>query len=168
LAWYKKVHNIRYVALRYFNAAGYDPIIKAPEREPTNLLPILMEAVVGKRDHATIFGDDYDTPDGTCIRDYIHVTDLADAHVKAIDYLNNNEEGIFNLGTGKGTSVCECIDAALRLGTFTVITAKRRPGDPAIHYTDATRAQQELGWTPKYSDMDTILKSMHAVYKNRT
>ncbi len=166
LDWHGRLKHVRYAALRYFNAVGFDPDgrLTTPEKDPQNLLPILFEAADGQRDGVTIFGDDYDTPDGTCLRDYIHVTDLADAHVKALQHLGDKGL-ILNLGTGKALSVRECVDAVQRIHDFPVTVGPRRRGDPAVVYADATRARTVLGWTPTHSDLPTIVETMARVHK---
>lgn len=164
LTWYAQLLDMRAASLRYFNAVGCDPEgrIVVREPQPENLFPIVLEAAAGERDKVTIFGDDYDTEDGTCVRDYVHVTDLADAHVRAIEHLEDHAgHHIFNLGTGSGLSVRECVDAALELfGEFPVEIGPRRPGDPAASYADASLAERVLGWTPRIVDLKEILRSM--------
>ncbi|MBN1697186.1 MAG: UDP-glucose 4-epimerase GalE [Spirochaetales bacterium] len=171
LSWYDRLKTIRYASLRYFNAAGYDPKgrIHGLEKNPANLLPIIMEVAVGKRNILEIFGDDYDTPDGTCIRDYIHVTDLADAHVKAIDYIAGNDESlIVNLGSGMGISVMEMYETAEKV-TGKNIPSKitgRRPGDPAVLFASSDYAGSLLGWKTSLSDIKTLIESTWNVYQS--
>jgi UDP-glucose 4-epimerase len=160
---FEKKYRMRHVALRYFNAAGADPdglIGEKHEPEP-HLIPIVYQAALGQRENVMIFGNDYDTPDGTCIRDYIHVNDLADAHLRALDYLEKgNPSTMINLGTGDGNSVMEIIDKAGRI-TGKEIPVKitgRRAGDPARLVADNRKAKELLGWRPRYS-IDDILKS---------
>ena len=173
LKWYDKLKNIRFASLRYFNAAGYDinGKIKGLERNPQNLLPIVMETACGIRKEMFIFGDDYDTKDGTGIRDYIHVNDLAVAHILACKYvIKNNKSIIVNLGSEKGLSVKEIIAMAEKI-TKRKINAnvtQRRLGDPAIMLASSKKAKEILGWEPKYSDCETLIKSMWDVYKNKT
>ncbi len=157
-------HDIRSVALRYFNAAGADldhETGKSHDPE-THLIPLVMDAASGRRPDVTIFGTDYPTPDGTCIRDYIHVSDLADAHVKALQALEQGSpSGAYNLGNERGFSVREVIDAVERL-TGLRVPAKlgdRRSGDPARLIGDASRAHRELGWEPRLSELDQIIRS---------
>lgn len=166
LFWHARLHGMRAVSLRYFNAVGCDPRLRIREHEPENLFPILLEAAAHERDGVTIFGDDYDTLDGTCVRDYVHVSDLADAHVSALSYAERNDgHRVFNLGTGSGLSVRECVDSALRLfGSFDVNVGKRRAGDPAIAYADPERAKRELDWEARIRDIDTMLSSMAPAY----
>ena len=166
--WYDQLKGLKFAALRYFNAAGYDPEgkIRGLEQKPENLLPRVMEAALGQRD-LKVFGNDYDTRDGTCIRDYVHVTDLARAHVMALDYITKNDKSLtVNLGTEKGTTVKEIIDAARRITGKEIPSedVERRPGDPACLYATSKRAKELLGWEPKYSDVDTLVKTTWEVY----
>jgi UDP-glucose 4-epimerase len=171
LGWYEKLRGIRYACLRYFNAAGYDVknTIKGLEQNPANLLPVIMETACGMRSELQIFGNDYDTPDGTCIRDYIHVSDLAIGHAAALDYISkNNKSLIVNLGSETGCSVTEVLETARRV-TEKPIPAKitgRRPGDPAKLTASSALARQLLGWEAKYSDMETLIRTSWEVYKN--
>ena len=170
MAWYEKLKGLKFAALRYFNAAGYDPegVLYGLEKNPANLLPIVMEVACGKRDKMKIFGNDYPTRDGTCIRDYIHVTDLASAHVLALDYISSRKESLtLNLGTGNGITVTEMVDAARRI-TGKEIKAEyveRRPGDPAQLTAKSDLAKEKLGWEAKYSDVDTLIGSTYSAYK---
>ena len=169
LEWYSKLKGINYSALRYFNAAGYDieGEISGLEQNPANLIPVVMETACGIRKQMSVFGDDYDTPDGTCIRDYVHVTDLADAHVKALDYIAKNNANLkLNLGSEVGTSVKEVIDIARKI-TGKTIDAKiveRRPGDPSELYATSKQALEILGWKAHNSDMETIIKTTWDAY----
>ena len=170
MAWYDQLKGMRFAALRYFNAAGYDPEgeIRGLEQNPANLLPRVMEVAAGMKDEMKVFGTDYDTRDGTCIRDYVHVTDLARAHVMALDYITKNDKSLtVNLGTEKGTTVKEIIDAARRITGKPIPSedVERRPGDPACLYATSKRAKELLGWEPKYSDVDTLVKTTWEVYK---
>ena len=166
LGWHARLSDLASVSLRYFNAVGCDARIRIREAQPENLFPILLEAAAGERERVTIFGDDYDTPDGTCVRDYVHVSDLADAHVRALDHLASNEGSfVFNLGTGSGLSVRECVDAALRLfGPFPVRVGPRRAGDPPVSYAQSGLARRALGWTARITDIDAMLASMAPAY----
>ncbi len=169
MGWYDKLKNLKFAALRYFNAAGYDPegVIYGLERNPANLLPVMMEVACGKRDKLKVFGNDYDTRDGTCIRDYIHVTDLASAHVLALEYIAKNKKSLtLNLGTGNGITVTEMLEATRRI-TGKEIPAEyvgRRAGDPAQLTASSKLAKEVLGWEPKYSDVDTLIKSTYDAY----
>nr|VFJ53789.1 MAG: UDP-arabinose 4-epimerase [Candidatus Kentron sp. FM]VFJ65404.1 MAG: UDP-arabinose 4-epimerase [Candidatus Kentron sp. FM]VFK08578.1 MAG: UDP-arabinose 4-epimerase [Candidatus Kentron sp. FM] len=162
LSDFRIAHGLRSMALRYFNAAGADPegeIGEAHDPE-THLIPLLLQSALGQRSATTIFGDDYDTPDGTCIRDYIHVTDLARAHVLALQALEQGaDSGAYNLGNGQGFSVREIIEHAGRVTgcPIPVEIGPRRAGDPPRLIGDASRMRKELGWQPRYSDPDTIL-----------
>ena len=159
---FDKAYGLKSVCLRYFNAAGANPEGKLGERhEPeTHLIPLILQAAAGRREAITVFGDDYDTPDGTCIRDYIHVTDLADAHARALDFLiAEQQSAIFNLGNGAGFSVREVIEAARRVTgrDIQVRLAPRRAGDPARLVADAGRARDLLGWQPRHSALERII-----------
>ena len=169
LHWYSKLKGIRFAALRYFNAAGYDPKrrIMGLERNPANLLPIIMETAVGIRKEMAIFGDNYDTLDGTGIRDYIHVSDLAKAHLKAMDYLQQKKDNlILNLATGEGFSVLDVINNAKKVTDADVPfkVVPRRPGDPAKLVAVSKLAKVKINWESEYSDIETILKSMWEIY----
>ncbi|MFZ5428338.1 MAG: UDP-glucose 4-epimerase GalE [Thermodesulfobacteriota bacterium] len=155
-------YGIRHAALRYFNAAGADPDCEIGEdHDPeTHLIPLVIAATQGRRGHVEIYGTDYDTPDGTCIRDYIHVTDLAVAHIQALEYLQDKDESlIVNLGTGNGQTVREVIRAVEKVsGKATPVKeGPRRPGDPPGLYAYADKAYKLLGWKPQYGDIETIV-----------
>jgi UDP-glucose 4-epimerase len=159
---YSAAYGLKYAALRYFNAAGADPDGTLAERHSpeTHLIPIVLEAAAGKRGPVTVFGTDYDTPDGTCIRDYIHVSDLCEAHLATLDYLERGgASGAFNLGTGVGHSVKEVITAAERVSgrAVPVIYGPRRAGDPARLVASAARAEQHLGWRARRPLLDDII-----------
>ncbi|HEV8680826.1 MAG TPA: UDP-glucose 4-epimerase GalE [Stellaceae bacterium] len=162
LHWYAAAYGLRYVALRYFNAAGADPDGEiGEEHEPeTHLIPLALRAALGAGDPLQIFGTDYPTPDGTAIRDYIHVSDLADAQVRALGYLaDGGDSAALNLGTGSGCSVREVIAAVERIAGRKVPRREvtRRPGDPPELVADPALARAALGWQPRYSDIDTII-----------
>lgn len=178
LQWYSRLKGLRYAALRYFNAAGYDTLgrITGLEQNPANLLPVIMEAAAGLRAGLKVFGTDYPTEDGTCIRDYIHVSDLASAHRLAAETLlaGDAREGgdgniTVNLGTGEGLSVLEILESsrAITGRAIPAEMAERRPGDPAVLYAKAERAFAVLGWEPCFSDRDTIVASTWEVYRSR-
>ena len=157
-------YGSRHVTLRYFNAAGADPDCEIGEaHDPeTHLIPLIIETALGRRPHVQVFGTDYPTPDGTAIRDYVHVTDLADAHVKALEHLLSGGESVsLNLGTGRGYSVDEVIGAVERLigRDVPVKRVDRRPGDPPALVADATRARAVLQWSPMHSDLSEITRS---------
>lgn len=170
LDWYDRLKGISFVSLRYFNAVGYDAsgAVCGLEQNPQNLLPVIMEVATGVRPELSIFGNDYPTPDGTCIRDYIHVTDLASAHVLAIEHLASGKESQkLNLATGSGHSVLEMLQATERIigRTLPHRFAPRRPGDPAILIANADKATAVLGWHPQHSDLENIIKTTWAVYQ---
>lgn len=160
---YASAYGLHSVCLRYFNAAGADPDGQLGERHDpeTHLIPLILQAASGRRSHVTVFGEDYDTPDGTCVRDYIHVEDLAQAHWLALRYLvARRQSGAFNLGNGNGYSIREVIDAVKRVTgrQFRVEFGPRRAGDPAILVADSRQAQQELGWRPRFASLDDIVR----------
>ena len=162
LHWYGVAHGLKWVALRYFNAAGADPEGEIGEvHDPeTHLIPLIIQAALGKRPQINIFGSDYDTPDGTAIRDYIHVADLADAHLKALQHLSKGGENIaLNLGTSQGNSVREVIGAVEKVSGKKVPQneVSRRAGDPPALVADSKQAQKILQWKPQYSSMETIV-----------
>jgi len=171
LSWFSRLRNMRYAGLRYFNAAGYDPDgeVRGLEKEPNNLLPLVLETLLGWRENLEVYGTDYDTEDGSCIRDYIHVSDLADAHLRALNFLEEHDEDlVLNLGTSKGISVLEILDAARKVSgmDLPVILSDRRPGDPAVVLASAEKAERLLEWSPAFSDVETILKTMLAAYRS--
>ncbi len=168
--WYDRLKGIKYVSLRYFNAVGYDEDgdVRGLENNPQNLLPIVMEVANGSREKMKIFGNDYPTRDGTCIRDYIHVTDLGTAHAAAISYLGKAEESqVFNLGTSEGISVLEMVNKTEELigRKINYEFAPRRPGDPAVITASAEKAAKVLGWKAEHSAVDNIILSTWQVYK---
>jgi len=158
LAWCGRTGGARTVSLRYFNASGATERYGEDHDPETHLIPIVIEAALGRREYVEVFGEDYDTPDGTCVRDYIHIVDLARAHMLALE---SRESGAFNLGTGAGYSVRQVIEAARRVTgrEIPARTAARRPGDPARLVAAGDRARRILKWEPKRSDLDTILGS---------
>lgn len=170
LRWYDRLKGLRYAALRYFNAAGYDPdgAIQGLEQTPANLLPIIMEAASGIRNGFEIFGEDYDTPDGTCIRDYIHVSDLARAHILSLEYIMKTDSSItVNLGSENGYSVKEMLSMAEEI-TGKKIAHKvsgRRLGDPAKLLASSEKAKRLLNWKPVLSDSKSLLQTMWNVYQ---
>ena len=167
---YDRAYGLKYVSLRYFNAAGADPDSEIGEWHlpETHLIPLILDVALKKRGAIKIFGTDYDTSDGTCIRDYIHVTDLAVAHILAFEYLiNGNSSNSFNLGSGRGYSVKEVIEKAVSITDkkIDIINDKRRPGDPAVLISAAEKAGKILGWRPKYDDLDAILETAWGWHK---
>lgn len=164
LAWYDRAYDFRSVSLRYFNAAGADPEGECGEHHDpeTHLIPIAIAVARGERPALEVLGTDYDTPDGTCVRDYVHVSDLADAHVSALAHLERGGATIaLNLGTGRGHSVREVIRAVEAVSgvTLTVRDSPRRPGDPATLVADAARAREVLGFAPRHTDLSAIVET---------
>ena len=163
LADYANAYGWGYAALRYFNAAGAsaEGEIGEDHQPETHLIPIILQVALGQRQHVSVFGDDYPTPDGTCIRDYIHVDDLATAHLAALDRLDSGTEMKLNLGTGQGASVHEVIEACRRVTGHPIPTevSERRPGDPPTLVADASLARQTLDWQPEYTDVESIVES---------
>jgi UDP-glucose 4-epimerase len=154
--------GLKSVSLRYFNAAGADPAGRLGERHDpeTHLIPLVLQAARGRRPHISVFGRDYDTPDGTCVRDYIHIEDLCQAHWLALQHLmKEGASDAFNLGNGTGFSVQQVIDTAQRVTgrSIPVVNAPRRAGDPAVLVADGRRARENLGWVPAYPDLQTII-----------
>ncbi|MFZ4616163.1 MAG: UDP-glucose 4-epimerase GalE [Rectinemataceae bacterium] len=173
LAWYDRLKGMRYAALRYFNAAGYDSRgrIAGLERNPANLLPVVMEVAAGMRPAIQVFGDDYDTKDGTGVRDYVHVSDLARGHVAALEWIAKNDRSLtVNLGSEEGISVKEMLESARRI-TGRPIKADfvgRRPGDPARLVASSALARETLGWTARDSDVDTLVRTTWDAYRSHT
>jgi UDP-glucose 4-epimerase len=164
LRWYEEAHDFRYISLRYFNAAGADPGGELGEAHypETHLIPRILEVALGSRPFIEIYGIDYDTPDGTCIRDYIHVIDLAQAHILALEALMNGTPGrVYNLGNQRGFSVREVVDSARMVTghSIPVRESSRRQGDPPVLVASSERIKKELGWRPQYDDLKTILET---------
>jgi UDP-glucose 4-epimerase len=178
LGWFQRIHGLRSISLRYFNVAGAPEgpsgVTRGEAHEPeTHLIPLVLDVALGRRSSIRIYGQDYPTPDGTCIRDYIHVSDLADAHLLALDALGSAEDHgdrlIFNLGNGQGFSVLEVIESARRV-TGHPIPAElhpRRPGDPAVLVAGSAKAIRELGWKPRYTTLDEIIRTAWAWHQKR-
>lgn len=170
LSDFSVAYGIKYCPLRYFNAAGADPDAETGENHnpESHLIPLVLDAALGRRDNIKIFGTDYDTPDGTCVRDYIHVNDLSDAHILALEYLmNGGESTAFNLGNGNGYSVREIINTAEKVVGHRIPTveAARRPGDPDTLVGSANKARKILGWNPKLADIETIVSTAYKWHK---
>ena len=171
MKWVSSQHDIRYVSLRYFNVAGAwrDGTIGEDHKVETHLIPLILQVPLGKREHITIYGDDYPTKDGTCIRDYIHVEDLARAHILALEYLRKGgESNIFNLGSGDGYSVMEMITAARTVTGHPIpaVVGERRPGDPARLVADSAKAARILNWKPEIVSMQDIIASAWKWHKS--
>ncbi len=169
---YRKAYGINYCCLRYFNAAGADPEGELGESHmpETHLIPLILDAASGKRESISIFGTDYPTKDGTCIRDYIHVSDLADAHIRALEYLiKGGESSCFNLGNGNGDSVRHVIEVAKQVTgrEIKVKEEKRRAGDPPVLIGSAEKAEKVLGWEPKYAEIETIMEHAWKWHENK-
>ncbi|KAF6578598.1 UDP-glucose 4-epimerase GalE [Paenibacillus sp. EKM212P] len=162
MSWFDRVLGIKYVSLRYFNAAGAHESGKIGEdhRPESHLIPLVLQTALKQRPHIAVFGEDYATPDGTCVRDYIHVSDLADAHVRAVNYLREgNDSNVFNLGNGQGFSVKEVIETARKVTglDIPVVTEPRRAGDPAILVASSDKARSVLGWSPARTQLEDII-----------
>lgn len=169
--WTSKAHSLRYVSLRYFNACGAHKsgVIGEAHAPETHLIPLILQVPNGQREHIAIYGSDYPTEDGTCIRDYIHVTDLAMAHILAVEYLmEGNESNIFNLGNGVGFSVKEVIDVAREVSSHPIPVKmdERRAGDPAVLIASSEKAKNILRWKPQYQDLGTIIQTAWNWHKN--
>ncbi len=162
MKWTDKAHGIKNIALRYFNVAGAQGDIGEDHEPETHLIPLILKVALGQRDQISIFGEDYDTPDGTCIRDYIHVQDLVEAHILAIDHLEKGGgSGVYNLGNGNGFSVKEVIDAARKVTGHPIPakTERRRDGDPAVLVASSEKAFKELKWKPTYTSIEGIIET---------
>jgi len=161
LAWFHRIHGLRYASLRYFNAAGAAGEFGEDHVPESHLIPLTLQVALGKREHIAIYGTDYETPDGTCVRDYIHVSDLATAHLLALEGLRNHDKLIYNLGNGRGFSVREVLET-VRTVTGHAIPAKeapRRPGDPAVLVAASDRIKRELNWQPQFPSLESIVAS---------
>jgi UDP-glucose 4-epimerase len=161
LEWFNRIHGFRYASLRYFNAAGSNGKSGEDHSPESHLIPLVLQAAQGKREQVKIYGTDYPTEDGTCVRDYIHVGDLANAHVLALEALQKRDRLIYNLGSGTGFSVREVIDASRRITGKQIVAVEspRRPGDPAILVASSRRIRTELGWTPQFPGLADIIAS---------
>jgi UDP-glucose 4-epimerase len=158
---------LKFNAFRYFNAAGASERLGEHHRHESHLIPIIIQVTLGQRKVLQVFGNDYPTKDGTCVRDYIHVIDLAQAHILALDNLDRHPNGKYNLGNGHGFSVLEVIETAGKITDVHIQYqfAPRRPGDPAVLVASSEHAQQELGWKPKYNDLETIFSTVWGWHK---
>ena len=162
LAWFHRIHGLRYASLRYFNAAGASRPDQGEAHQPeTHLIPRILEVALGRAQHVNIFGTDYPTPDGTCIRDYIHVSDLARAHLLALQALEHSSPLIYNLGNGQGFSVRQVVEVARQITghPVPVIESPRRAGDPAVLIASSETIRRDLGWQPRFPDLKTIVES---------
>jgi len=169
LQWFHRIHGLRYASLRYFNAAGAAAADRGEAHQPeTHLIPRILGVALGRQKHVDIFGTDYPTADGTCVRDYIHVSDLADAHLLALNGLEHSGRLIYNLGNGQGFSVREVIEGARRVTghAIPVVESPRRAGDPAILIASSEKIRRELNWKPKFPKLEDILKSAWQWHKN--
>ena len=161
LDWYDRAYGLRYISLRYFNAAGASEKSGEAHDPETHLIPLILDVAMGKKEEIQVFGTDYDTPDGTCIRDYIHVLDLAKAHVIALQNLDGKKPRVYNLGNDDGDSIYQVIEAARQVTghPLPAVSAPRRSGDPARLTATSARIRSELGWVPDYPDLQTIIKT---------
>jgi UDP-glucose 4-epimerase len=158
LNWYREIYDMQAVYLRYFNACGATEKFGEDHDPETHIIPIVLQVALGQRDKVMMYGDDYDTPDGTCVRDYIHIVDLAQAHILAV---TSDASGPFNLGNGTGYSVKDIVETARRVTGHAIPAeiAERRPGDPDRLVADAARARDVLGWNPAYPELESIISS---------
>jgi UDP-glucose 4-epimerase len=168
LAWFHVAHGLRYASLRYFNAAGATATRGEAHRSESHLIPLVLQVSLGQRDAISIFGSDYPTKDGTCVRDYVHVDDLASAHLLALQGLESHGELICNLGSGEGFSVREIVNLARKITghDIPVRGCPRRAGDPAVLIASSDKIRRLLGWKPQYSDVETILASAWQWHKS--
>ncbi len=169
LSWIHRVHGLRYASLRYFNVAGAIPD-RGEDHEPeSHLIPLILDVALGRRASIKIFGQDYPTPDGTCVRDYIHVQDLAEAHLLAFEGLDVRDRMIYNLGNGKGFSVREVVESARRVTGHPIPVEEmpRRPGDPAVLIASSAKIETDLGWKPTYTQLDDIVRSAWEWHQQR-
>ena len=161
LDWLSRIHGLRYASLRYFNAAGATPELGEAHNPESHLIPLVLQVAAGKRSSISVFGTDYPTVDGSCVRDYIHVLDLAEAHLLALEALHTRDKLVYNIGNGSGFSVLQIVEAARRITghPIPVIESPRRPGDPAVLVASSEKIRNELGWVPKYPDPEAIIDS---------
>jgi UDP-glucose 4-epimerase len=161
LTWLHRIHGFGYASLRYFNAAGATPDQGEDHHPESHLIPLILQVALGKRESVSIYGSDYATPDGTCVRDYVHVSDLASAHLLALESLREKDKMIYNLGNGQGFSVREVIETARRVTghPIPVRAVERRPGDPAVLVASSEKIKRELSWRPQYASLEAIVRS---------
>jgi UDP-glucose 4-epimerase len=161
LSRYQQIHGMRYAALRYFNASGAQPSRGEAHQPESHLIPLILQVALGQRDSIAIYGNDYPTPDGTCIRDYVHISDLVTAHVLALESLEKDDKLVYNVGSGSGFSVREVVEAARKVTGHPIPAAEtpRRPGDPARLVASPAKIEAELGWQAQHSSLDEILSS---------
>ena len=161
LEWFHRVHKFRYASLRYFNAAGAAGDLGEDHRPESHLIPIMLKVALGQQEKISIFGTDYPTQDGSCVRDYVHILDLASAHLLALQALENRDQLIYNLGNGQGFSVRQVLEVARKVTGHAIpaMDSPRRPGDPPVLVASAQKIQQELKWQPKYPSLDSIVSS---------
>ena len=161
LEWFHRIHGLRYASLRYFNAAGAAGELGEDHKPESHLIPLVLQVALGQRAKVEIYGSDYATPDGTCVRDYIHVSDLAAAHLLALDALEQEGRMLYNLGNGLGFSVRQVIETARRITGHAIpaVESARRAGDPAVLVASSEKIRRELGWAPKYAELETIIGS---------
>ncbi len=169
LRWFNQLHGFRYASLRYFNVAGAATGYGESHEPESHLIPLILDVALGRRDKIKIFGTDYPTRDGTCVRDYIHVEDLADAHLLALRALDHTPRMIYNIGNGQGFTVREVIDSVIRVTgrPIPVDEQPRRPGDPAVLVASSDKIKQELGWSPSHDQLDDIVASAWAWHQQR-
>jgi UDP-glucose 4-epimerase len=169
LDWFHRIHGLHYACLRYFNAAGATED-RGEEHEPeSHLIPLILQVALGQRDQIQIYGTDYPTHDGTCVRDYIHVLDLADAHILVLEALRERDRLIYNLGNGRGFSVREVVDTARRVTgqAIKAVESPRREGDPATLVASSDKIRRELGWQPRHATLEDIVQSAWKWHKSR-
>jgi len=169
LAWMQRIHGLHYASLRYFNVAGAIPGRGEAHEPESHIIPLILDVALGRRKSIKIFGQDYPTPDGTCIRDYIHVQDLAEAHLLAFQALEQRDRMIYNLGNGHGFTVRQVVESARRVTgrPIPVEEVPRRPGDPAVLIAGSAKIEHELGWKPKYTQLDDIMRSAWEWHQRR-
>jgi UDP-glucose 4-epimerase len=169
LSWMQRIHGLHYASLRYFNVAGAIPGRGEAHEPESHIIPLILDVALGRRKNIKIFGQDYPTPDGTCIRDYIHVQDLAEAHLLAFQALDQRDRMIYNLGNGHGFTVRQVVESARRVTgqPIPVEEVPRRPGDPAVLIAGSAKIEHELGWKPKYTQLDDIMQSAWEWHQRR-